>query len=300
MVERVDAVIAGVNKAGTTSLFVSLAEHPDVVASAIKETRYFSPVRYGQPAAPVGVWNDYFTAADRPVRLEATPSYFYGGAVVARAMKLVLVNPRVVLVLREPVSRAISFFEYQKVRMRFPAGLTIEEYLTAADGLTDDNFNDPAYEKYMAVRGGRYADWLPEWWDVLGADAVKIVFFEDLIAEGDAVLREVAEWLGLDVGRLGAAGLRSENRTTRFRNARLQALALDANDRLERLLRRAPAVKRGLRSLYFRLNGHGKLQAAVPNAVLDDLAARFVEPNRRLGALLDGAGIARPAWLIDA
>jgi len=36
-VERVDAVIAGVNKAGTTSLFVSLSEHPDVVASAIKE-----------------------------------------------------------------------------------------------------------------------------------------------------------------------------------------------------------------------------------------------------------------------
>ena len=208
MVERVDAVIAGVNKAGTTSLFVSLAEHPDVVASAIKETRYFSPVRYGQPVAPVGVWNDYFTAADRPVRLEATPSYFYGGAVVARAMKLVLVNPRVVLVLREPVSRAISFFEYQKVRMRFHGDLTIEEYLTAADGLTDAHFNEPEYEKFMAEPGGRYADWLPDWWDVLGSDAVKIVFFEDLIADGDAVLREVAEWLGLDVERLGGVGAR--------------------------------------------------------------------------------------------
>lgn len=298
--ERVDAVIAGVNKAGTTSLFVSLAEHPDVVASAIKETRYFLPARYGQPVAPLRVWNDYFTAADRPVRLEATPSYFYGGAAVARAMKLVLVNPQVVLILREPVSRAISFFEYQKVRLRFPVELSIEEYLTTADGLSDDDFTDAANEKYMAVRGGRYADWLPEWWDVLGADAVKVVFFEDLIAEDDAVLRDVAEWLGLDAGGLSAAGLRSENRTTAFRNARFQSLALDANDRLERLLRRVPAVKRGLRSLYFRLNGHGKSDTAISDATLDDLAARFTEPNRRLGALLDGAGIARPAWLVDA
>ena len=75
-----DAIIAGVNKAGTTSLFVSLSEHPDVVPSAIKESRYFLPARYGQPLAPTAEWDDLFAAADRPVRLEATPSYFYGGA----------------------------------------------------------------------------------------------------------------------------------------------------------------------------------------------------------------------------
>ena len=49
---RTDAVIAGVNKAGTTSLFVSLSTHPDVAPSAIKETRYFLPARYGQPLEP--------------------------------------------------------------------------------------------------------------------------------------------------------------------------------------------------------------------------------------------------------
>jgi len=76
-VERVDAVIAGVNKAGTTSLFVSLAEHPDVVASAIKETRYFLPARYGEPLEPRSVWDGYFAAAalchrcDREIRRPA-------------------------------------------------------------------------------------------------------------------------------------------------------------------------------------------------------------------------------------
>src|SRR6478609_9151913 len=47
-----DVVIAGVNKAGTTSLFVSLSEHPQVAPSAVKESRHFLPARYGRPVPP--------------------------------------------------------------------------------------------------------------------------------------------------------------------------------------------------------------------------------------------------------
>lgn len=295
--DRVDAIIAGVNKAGTTSLYVSLAEHPDVAASAIKETRYFLPARYGQALKPVSVWHGYFAAGDRPVRLEATPSYFYGGADVAHAIRSTVENPKIVLVLREPVSRALSFFEYQKVRLRLPQDLTLEDYIAHADALTDRDFEDPNNERYMAIRGGRYADWLPQWWDVLGADAVKVVYFEDLTDDGDAVLRDVAGFLGLDPDLLGGAGLRSENRTTSFKNARLQAIALRFNDGFERLLRRSPGVKRRLRSMYLAVNGRAAAKLVVPDAIADDLRARFEEPNQRLAALLDEAGVARPLWL---
>ena len=199
------------------------------------------------------------------------------------------------MVLREPVARAISFFEYQKVRLRFPPDLTIEEYLAVADALADADFDDPENEKYMAVRGGRYADWLPDWWEVLGHDAMKIVYFEDLIADGPAVLRDVATWLGLDPTALPTE-LRSENRTTAFKRARLQAIALRVNDGSERLLRRVPRFKRALRSLYFRLNGRRAATAGVSDAVRADLAARFVEPNARLVALLADRGLPLPPW----
>ena len=296
--DRVDAVIAGVNKAGTTSLFVSLSEHPDVVASAIKETRYFLPARYGEALEPARVWEQYFAAApDRPVRLEATPSYFYGGAAVAHAFTAVLERPRVVLVLREPVARAVSFFEFQKVRLRFPVDLSIEEYLAEADAVGETVGREPETEKYMAVLGGRYADWLPEWWDVLGRDAVKIVWFEELVSDGARVVQEVAAWLGLDPDRLPAVGLRSENRTTGFRHARLQRFALWCNDTAERWLRRVPRLKRWLRSAYFRVNGRTGSGPEMSEAARAELARRFFEPNARLAALLDEAGIARPAWL---
>jgi hypothetical protein len=291
--ERTDVVIAGVNKAGTTSLYVSLAEHPDVAPSAIKETRFFLPARYGEPLPAREQWEGFFPSP-APVRLEATPSYFYGGARLATAMRSVLTNPRIVLVLREPVARAISFFEYQKVRLRLPESMTMVEYLAEADALGDAVGATPETEKFMAVRGGEYARWLPEWWDVLGRDAVRIEWFEAMTADGAAVVRDVATWIGIDPAGLE---LRSENRTTAFRNAQLQRTALWFNDSSERMLRRMPAVKRQLRALYYGVNGRGAPDETVSDSVRADLAARFVEPNACLAALLDDAGIDRPAWL---
>jgi hypothetical protein len=296
-VERTDAIIAGVNKAGTTSLFVSLSTHPDVAPSSIKETRYFLPARYGTPLEPASVWNGYFAdAGDRPVHLEATPSYFYGAERVAGALRDHLVNPHALLVFREPVSRAISFFTYQKVRLRFPADYPIEDYLATADALGPDEFLDPENEKYMAFRGGCYADYLPAWLDTLGAARMHVIDFEQLVEDPATTLRTTATALGLDPSAFPADALSSENRTTGFKSKSFQRVALAGNDRLEKLLRRHPDAKRKLRAFYYRLNGQ-KTVEPISAAVRAELAARYAEPNARLADQLADAGIERPQWL---
>ena len=67
-------IIAGVNKAGTTSLFSYLASHPEVTRSSVKETCYFLPVRYGKS---VDRLDDYLSLFDQksamPIVLESTP-----------------------------------------------------------------------------------------------------------------------------------------------------------------------------------------------------------------------------------
>ena len=294
---RTDAIIAGVNKAGTTSLFVSLSTHPDVAPSSVKETRYFLPARYGEPLPPSADWDTYFAdAGDRPVHLEATPSYFYGGASVATAMRDRLVEPHALVVLREPVSRAISFFTYQKIRLRFPADYPITDYLAAADRLTADDFLDPENEKYMAFRGGCYAEFLPGWLDVLGTERVRVIDFAALVGDQASTLRDTATWLGLDPDRFPADALSSENRTTGFKSKGFQKVALAGNDKLERVLRRHPEAKRKLRAVYYRLNGRAA-EEHIPDSVRDELAARYEEPNARLAEQLDAAGIPRPSWL---
>jgi hypothetical protein len=297
---RSNAVIIGVNKAGTTSLFVSLSTHPDVAPSSIKETRFFLPARYGHPLSTPADWDAYFAdEGERRVRLEATPSYFYGGAAVATAMRARLTDPRALLVLREPVSRAISFFTYQKIRLRFPADYPITDYLAVADRLTDDDFQDPDNERYMAFRGGCYADFLPDWLDVLGAERVRVIDFQRLVREQAATLRQTAAWLDLDPAHFPAGILSSENRTTGYRSQAFQRVALSGNDRLERVLRRHPETKRRLRSLYYRLNGRDA-DERIPAKVRADLAQRYEVPNARLAAQLDAAGIPRPGWLDDS
>jgi hypothetical protein len=293
---RRDAVIAGVNKAGTTSLFVSLSEHPDIAPAAVKETRFFLPARYGEPVAPLPEYEAYFADAGGEVRLEATPSLLYGGAAVARAIDEMLTDARIVVVLREPVERTLSFFEYQKTRLRIPADMRIEDYLAHADALPAHAFADPDNERWFAVGGSCYADFLPAWLAQFGADRVLVLSFEELTADPRRVLTTTVSWLGLDPDRLPADSLSSENRTMAYKNRGLQQVALTFNDRFERVLRRYPAVKRRMRALYFRINGRAA-SSEISDAVRAELAVRFREPNARLYQLLSSAGLAVPAWL---
>ena len=185
--------------------------------------------------------------------------------------------------LREPVARAISFFSYQKVRLRFPTDLSFDDYLAAADQLTDDDFLDPANERYMAFRGGCYADFLAPWLDTFGRDRLRIVWFEDLVTDEATVLGDVATFLGIDPAAFPHDELSSENRTTGYKNARAQQFALAVNDRFERVFRRHPEMKRKVRALYYKVNGRPTDDDVSPS-VRDELAARYREPNARLAA----------------
>ena len=73
-------------------------------------------------------------------------------------------------------------------------------------------------------------------------------------------------------------------------------MALAGNDRLERVFRRHPAMKRRIRALYYRVNGTVP-HDVIPDHVVDALAARYREPNQRLAEQLEAAGLAPPPWL---
>jgi hypothetical protein len=297
--QRANTIIAGVNKAGTTSLFSSLAGHPEVATSSVKETRYFLPARYGQPLEPVSLYESYFAhAGDRPVRLEATPAYFYGGAPLVERIVDVLGQVRIILTFREPVSRLVSFFTFQKTRLRIPEEMTLEEYLAVADRLSEADFADPRNESYFGFRGGCYADYLPPWLEVFGS-RLRVVFFDDLMGAPHTALRDVAGWLEIDPDAFPADDLSSENRTMGFRVRSLQRLALATNNRLERFLRRHLGLKQRLRSAYYRFNGRA-MREPVDDSVLADLHARYREPNERFAAQLRAAGVpALPRWLAE-
>ena len=238
---------------------MTLAAHPDIAPASVKETRYFLPARWGRDLDPRAVYESYWTdAGAAPVRLEATPAYFSGGPALVTKVREVCGEPKIVVVLREPVSRLLSYFTFQQARLRVPETMTLDEYLDRADALTDDDFRDPENEVYFGARGGVYADYLPDWTSEFGAD-VHVLFFDDLVARprrdrgrGGNVSRRrprAARDSGLAARRTARAG---------YRSGGVQRVALGFNDRFEPFLRRHHGLKRRMRG--------GLLQGERPSA----------------------------------
>jgi hypothetical protein len=111
-------VIVGAMKGGTTQLYSYLAKHPRVFEGAEKEVDYFSK----HPERSIRWYRSRFPWRRRVLRknghvIEASPSYLPTPRAL-RQMKNVVPDARVIVLLRDPVSRAFSHYQHYKTRHR--------------------------------------------------------------------------------------------------------------------------------------------------------------------------------------
>lgn len=120
MIEEVipNFFIVGVPKAGTTALAHSLAKHPDIFISPIKETDYFSAEEVEKdglyyekkPIKSHIEYSNLFTNVENEQIIgEASVSYIFYPSVPLKIKKK-SPNAKIVIVLRDPVERAISHY----------------------------------------------------------------------------------------------------------------------------------------------------------------------------------------------
>jgi hypothetical protein len=290
--------IAGVAKAGTTSLFRYLGQHPDICQSTVKEPRYFTVLRYGEPLGP---WQEYATlfghCGGARYRLEATPGYFPGGRTVAGAIDERVPGARVIVSFRDPVQRCWSWYRFVRRSARIPKDLAFPAYLDRCFQLHEDGVDHlRENQPFWGVGGGCYDEWIDPWLETFG-QRLRVEFFENLVASPEQVTSELCRWLAVDPAPAAGFDYSVENRTVQYKHRRLQRLALAVNRNTERFFGRRPALKRVLRSAYYRVNGdRGRLR--LDPASEDRLAAFYAPHNERLAASLEAAGRTRmPGWL---
>lgn len=294
-------LIGGVAKAGTTSLFRYLAQHPEVCPSSVKEARYFSAIRYGEPLPPLEGYARLFahTTGER-YRMEATPGYYPGGRPVADAVRETLSDPQVVVCFRDPIQRCYSWYRFVRSTARIPKGMGFPAYLDRCEQLHRSGVDHHReHQPYWGVGGGCYDRWIADWLDVFGT-ALRIVYFEDLTADPHAVIEDLCGRLGIDTGVCAGFRYDIENRTVQYRNRGLQRVALAVNRTGERVFGQHPALKRTLRGAYYRINADSRPEH-LDSASLARLAAFYAPHNDLLRSALIAAGRDRlPAWLDPA
>ena len=202
---KVDFFCVGVAKAGTTSLHDLLDLQENISLPKRKETNYFSFGMSGTPTftgpldqssvnePTITSLDDYindFNRAPGCLTGEVCPSYSLSGA----ASNIHSHNPdaKIIILLREPVSRAYS--NYQHMVRDGREQLSFEDALSA-----EDDRLAQGWEWFWGLkRNSLYFDSVKEYFDVFGPENVKIIFFEDFIKNQEQHVRLVMDFVGLE------------------------------------------------------------------------------------------------------
>jgi len=187
--------IVGAPKAGTTSLFRYLGQHPDIFTPAIKEPHYFCPelareLQIERIADQSKYLSLFAAAGNTQLAGEASTSYLRASEAPQRIRQQVP-EARIIILLREPGERAFSHY-----LMRWRAG---GFRLSFAEGLA--RYRQDEHEcrlfRQLVIEPGMYSAQIARYLDVFGHDRVKILLAEELLAEPAKTVEQTLTFLGI-------------------------------------------------------------------------------------------------------
>ena len=198
-----DFLIAGAHKCATTSIHDLLAQHPGVAMSSPKEPHYLAR-RALRERMHAGVWdadtyNGLWEGVDESqIRGESSVHYIdFAGEVLDTLHVERRSADRVVICLRDPVERAFS--SYQHERLTNPAetaptfGDAVEREMARGPARID-GAGTPAL-RHLAI--GFYSPGVETFLEAFGRERVLAVVFEQFVASPESVMSAVHRFLEL-------------------------------------------------------------------------------------------------------
>lgn len=205
-------MLGGVQKGGTTALARYLASHPDLALPRVKEAHVFDAEDFDEQwsAAQVDArFAAHFGAEDASLRLcgDATPITVFHPALVARVARY---NPamRWVILLRDPVERAISHYFMERGRARERRSLcaaVLLERRRLRGRFHDWSLDSPMRVCSYAARG-RYASQLDVLFEHFPPGQVLLLRSRDLAERPAQMALQVTGFLGVAPRPVGPDG----------------------------------------------------------------------------------------------
>jgi hypothetical protein len=193
--------IIGAQKAGTTSLYHYLDQHPQIYMSPVKEPHFFEGMyqEYRWPGfriSPVTDLRDYQAlfegVSDEKAIGEVSTSYLYSEKAPG-LIKRSIPDAKLIAVLRNPADRAYSNYLHL-VQLGLEPLASFADALQAEEGRVRDKWGPMWYYR----RKGFYRAQIERYFDTFGPDQVMVYLYDDLRGHSLDVLRGIFRFLGVD------------------------------------------------------------------------------------------------------
>ena len=203
-VERLNFIVAGAQKSGTTALRYFLKQHSQIALPDRQELHFFDDEEIFSGPVDYELLHRHFRPIGRvqswllPVRLgpiagEVTPSYLYWKPAMERIRNY---NPliKLIILLRNPIDRAFAHWNMQRFKDREPLDFLDalkEEPRRIAQPLTIES------RRFAYVDRGFYSEQLERVFQFFPREQVRIVKFEDFRDRKQETLNGIFEFLGV-------------------------------------------------------------------------------------------------------
>ncbi|MGB3768658.1 MAG: sulfotransferase [Phormidesmis sp.] len=259
-------LIFGVQKAGTTSVYNYLKQHPQVYTSPIKETEFLSRKSARKPEllndedrtgltkggrqkiVTIERYEALFDAAGEAIALgEASPNYLFAHEQAVPNIQTYIPHAKLIAILRNPVERAYSDYLMslrQVVGNHKPLAAQVETSRQTSHTLLK----------------GLYYEGTKHFLDAFGPEQVKIFLFDDLRQSSAELMRELYEFIGVDSSFTASTQKKS------------QTAEVPKNSTINRLLRTKNPIREGAAKV---------LRAVVSEENRQKLRSQLISANSR-------------------
>ncbi len=203
-----DFIIIGAQRAGTTSLYNYLIQHPCIRRALRKEVHYFDIHHhhgeqwYRAHFMPESARKAQPIPGYPRITGEASPYYLFHPLVPERAKALVP-NAKLIVILRNPATRALSQYFFQNKIKQDDAGLeeafkNEEQRMAGAelDGPRPRRTSIP-HRRHSYLQRGIYVDQLERWFQHFPREQFQIINSERMLEDPATEVGKTFQFLGL-------------------------------------------------------------------------------------------------------
>lgn len=197
-------LIIGAQKAGTTSLYYYLRQHPQIYMSREKEAHFFSyeneKLTFHGPSHKLTIpitnienYRKLFQEVSSEIAVgEASPSYLYIPKAVERIQNYVP-DAKLIAILRNPTDRAYSNFLHC-VQDGSEQLTDFEQAIRAEKARIHDNWG----AMWHYVQKGFYYTQLKRFFDRFDPNQIRVYLYEDLQSSPINLVQDIFQFLGVD------------------------------------------------------------------------------------------------------